>query len=210
MPSISIPTEDQLKAGVKSFYDREHRFQAYFKALNHVHFNWADVNEMALGAKILLDSWHINFYRFGRFSLSALSDCISRNLEVVESYKIRNIISFSDSDETTVTSLFRDFLEALKGGKDNDCRSPVAVSKTIHLFAPNFFPLWDNPISLAYDVLWGSAYSGISQYIVFCEKLRPLIEAISDYECVKHPLPPRSALKILDEYNYSRFTKRWI
>lgn len=124
MLALLIPTADQLEAGTKAFFDKEPRSQTYFKALNHIKNNWSKADKMAFGAKILLDSWHINFYRFGRFSLSALSDCIARNFEAIEAYKNRNIISFSDTDEDTISLLFKDFLEALKGGKNNDIAVP--------------------------------------------------------------------------------------
>jgi hypothetical protein len=205
-----IPTTEQLKAGIEAFFKKEHRSQAYFKALSHINGNWGIANEMAIGVKILLDSWHNNFYRFGKFSHSALSNCISKNLPMLETLKKRGISTLSNTDEDIISPLFKDFLEALKGGKNNDCRSPVAVAKTMHLLAPNFFPLWDNPIAFAYDTLWGSAYSGIWQYIAFSQKIREVIMVISEYECVKHPVPIRSALKILDEYTYSKFTKHWI
>jgi len=205
-----IPTIDQLRAGIEAFFKKEGRSQAYFKALSHINRNWGIANEMAFKEKILLESWHGNFYRFGKFSSSALSDCISKNLPALETFKNRSIITLSSTDEDILSPLFRDFLEALKGGKNNDCRSPVAVAKALHLLAPNFLPLWDNPIALAYDTLWGTAYSGISQYTAFSKKIREVVMVISEYECVKTPVPIRSALKMLDEYNYSRFTKHWI
>jgi len=205
-----IPTAGQLKAGIEAFYEKEHRSQAYFKALSHINGNWRTANEMAIGAKILLDPWHRNYYRFGKFRLSALSDCISKVLPMLETLKNRGICTLSNTNEDIISPLFKDFLEALKGGKNNDCRSPVAVAKTMHLLAPNFFPLWDNRIALAYDTLWGSAYSGVWQYITFSQKIREVVMVILEYECVKSPVPNRSALKILDEYNYSKFTKHWI
>lgn len=205
-----VPTAEQLKAGIEAFYKNERRSRAYFVALSRVRDNWGAANEMANGAKFLLDSWHINFYRFGPFSFLALSDCIDKNRNILEIFKKRNITKYLESDDEIISLLFKDFLEALKGGKNGNCRSPVAVSKTIHLFAPSFFPLWDNFIALHYETLWGSAYSGISQYISFSHKIREVITMISEYECLINPVPIRSALKILDEYNYSKFTKKWI
>jgi hypothetical protein len=175
-----IPTSDQLEAGIRSFLKNEPRFDAYLQARSQININWGKADEMAKGVKILLDSWHRNFYRFGPFDLPVLTSCISANLNSLKGFNLSFISDYSenDDDDDVISQLFKDFLEALRGGKNRSCRSPVAVAKALHLFAPNFFPLWDNYIALKFNTLWGYASSGAFHYLAFCSKMKTIVAAV--------------------------------
>ncbi|GAI70151.1 unnamed protein product, partial [marine sediment metagenome] len=85
-------------------------------------------------------------------------------------------------------------------------RSPVSVSKCLHLLAPNFFPLWDRKIAQEYKC--GYVKRPNEQYYFFCEKAKHISAIIKDYkECKRSG---KSILKLLDEYNYAKYTKGWI
>jgi hypothetical protein len=210
MEQSLIPTSDQLEAGIKAFLKNEPRFDAYLKSQSQINNNWGKADEMAKGVKILLDSWHMNFYRFGRFDLPSLTICIASNLDSLQEFNLKFITNYSEKDEDAISLLFKNFLEALRGGKNRSCRSPVAVAKALHLFAPNYFPLWDNYIALEFNTLWGSASSGTFCYLTFCFKMKTIVAAVKEYDCVKNPIPNRSILKLVDEYYYSKYTKHWI
>jgi len=207
MKKLEIPSCDQLKAGIDAFEKNERRGYVYFIALTHIQQNWGKFLEMANGIKILLDVWHRNFYRFGQFNLDLLSECIRKNIQLIEAFCSRSILSLSNQDEDEIYKLFTQFLNALKAGRS---RSPVAGAKSLHLLAPEFFPLWDNYIANGYDTLWGNSFSGAYRYINFCWKIKDVVRQIADYDCICDPVPKRSILKLIDEYNYSKFTKHWI
>lgn len=207
MNKIEIPTCDQLKAGIDTFVKNEDRGRIYFQALSHIQENWGFFSEMARGIKLLLDSWHRSFYRFGAFNLSLLSECIAQNFQSIVAFNHRAISNLTKQDENEIRRLFNQFLDALKTGKS---RSPVATAKSLHLLGPDFFPLWDNYIANAYDSLWGNSAFGVFQYIHFFWKIKDMIRAVSKCGCMRNPSPKRSLLKLIDEYNYSKFTKRWI
>jgi len=204
---FKIPSCDQLTAGIDAFVRKENRGKVYFIALSHIRENWGHFPEMAIGIKILLDSWHRNFYRFGAFNLNLLSEYIAQNFQSIIHFNNRTLLSLSNQDEDEIQRLFNHFLDALKVRKS---RSPVAASKALHLLAPDFYPLWDNYIALAYDSLWGDSAFGVFRYIEFCWKMIDVIEAVATCECTRNPFPKRSLLKLIDEYNYSKYTKGWI
>lgn len=83
-------------------------------------------------------------------------------------------------------------------------RSPVSVAKALHLLAPHFFPIWDDKISRAYGCYYSE--NPAEQYILFCRKMKTMEEKIEDYVTSSE----KSVLKLIDEYNYSKHTKKWI
>jgi len=92
-------------------------------------------------------------------------------------------------------------------------KSPVSVSKALHLLAPRVFPLWDGKIAKQYCCNYSvkDLYKKAKQYISFCEKIREVAEQVKEYECVKDKISEdKTLVKLIDEYNYARFTKHWI
>ena len=88
-------------------------------------------------------------------------------------------------------------------------RSPVAVAKTLHLLAPKFFPIWDNKIAKGY----GCNYSKNPEenYLSFCKKIKQVAEIVKNFK-LKDPIKTKneSIVKLIDEYNYSKYTKGWL
>jgi hypothetical protein len=144
---LEFPTEHQFAAGVRAFEVNERRGGVYFHARTLISDQWGDPSAMASGVKSLLDVWHLTFYRFGNFDIALLTDCIKKHLELLDHFRSRDIETLTRGDHEKVAKLFDEFLDALRGGKR---RSPVAVAKALHLFAPTFFPLWDSDIAVAY------------------------------------------------------------
>ncbi len=206
MTGLQIPDCDEFLRGVDAYERNEQRGYVYFQALNHIHQNWGNPEEMAQGIGLLLQSWHQGFYRFGNFDRNVLIECVENNLEIINKFRDRDIGSLSNNDEPEIKELFNQFLDALRGGNR---RSPVAVAKSLNLLAPKLLPLWDSDIALAYGYVWGGILTEFTDadYISFCWKMKEMVERIKG--CLPNP-DDRSLLKRIDEYNYSKYTKSWI
>jgi len=103
--------------------------------------------------------------------------------------------------------LFKVFLDALriKDGKKKDCRSPVAVAKALHLLAPAFLPLWDDKIARAYKCYYKPHPE--QKYLTFAHKMQNLASLLEEHVPVD---TEKTFLKLIDEYNYAKYTKEWI
>ena len=200
--------EDDIIAGIVAFQENERRDAMYKVATFLVRHFWGKPSDMADGLGVLLLTWNQAFYRYGSFDFQLLENCISGNFESLATLRRRDLLSYSPADDANVESLFSDFLEALRIRKNGDAgpKSPVAVSKALHLLAPGFFPLWDLEIAKAY----GCSYSNspAKKYIQFIGKQRHIL-GIIDPSLVNTSID-KTMLKLLDEYNYSKFTKHWI
>jgi len=191
-----------LRRGIAAFREREPRDAMYRIASFLVSHFWGDAREMANALGVLLLTWNQAFYRFGPFDYAALEECIARNQEVLDSFRSRDILTYSPADDGSVTHLYEQFLEAL-GIVEGNCagrRSPVGVAKALHLLAPAFFPLWDAEIARAY----GCHYT----YIPFIRRMKELAELLAPE--IDARSTDKTLLKLIDEYNYARFTKGWV
>lgn len=83
-------------------------------------------------------------------------------------------------------------------------RSPVSVTKTLHLLAPNFFPLWDEKIARAYGCYYNE--NPAEKYVSFCKVVETIADKVKDYI----ERSDKSILKLIDEYNHSKYTQGWI
>jgi hypothetical protein len=157
---------------------------------------------MADGLGVLLLTWNNAFYRYGWPDLDVLEKCIARNQNSLDAFRQRDISSYSPGDDAEITRLYSQFLEALQVSDANGKvrQSPVAVAKALHVLAPAFFPLWDSAIAWEY----GCHY----KYILFIQKMQMLAKDLApkvDFESTG-----RTLLKLIDEYNYAKFTKKWV
>jgi hypothetical protein len=103
--------------------------------------------------------------------------------------------------------------------KGKMCTSPVAAAKILHIFAPYFAAPWDDSIRTAY----GCRRLG---YSVFLQRVQQeMAEAVSSYaqaqhfsdlceareklaeELCRNVNKPRSLVKIVDEYNFLKYTR---
>jgi len=115
-------------------------------------------------------------------------------------------LSLSASDENDIINIFNIFLDVLQidSGKMKGRKSHVAVAKTLHLLAPNFFPIWGEMIAKKYECYYNK--NPAEKYILFCKKMKEMVKDVKDYISNNE----KSILKLIDEYNYSKYTKRWI
>jgi hypothetical protein len=197
---------DEFLRGCQEFQKREHRDAMYKTATFIVSHFWGKPADMADGMGVLLLTWNQAFYRYGSFEFDKLEQAIHNNESIIQTYHNRNISSFQKEDEIKVKKLFDEFLEALQigNGKKKGTKSPVAVAKALHLLGPEFFSLWDDKIARAYDCYYNN--SPAEKYISFSYK----IQAIASQIAKQISTGNKTLLKLIDEYNYAKYTKQWI
>jgi len=204
-----LPTNEEFRRGYLAFQNRERRDAMYKTASFLVGHFWGKPAEITDGLGVLLLTWNQALYRYGSFNFQLLEKTVTANWQVLQSFRNRGIFSYTETDDPTITALFEQFLAALKicEGKKKGTASPVAVAKTLHLLAPAYFPLWDDKIAKAY----GCRYAGQSaaQYVAFLRKMKRLAEHLGLQEMPSGD-STKTGLKLLDEYNYARYTKRWV
>ena len=161
---------------------------------------------MADGMGVLLLTWNQSFYRYGAFDFARLEAVLKKNMRRLNALRSRDIGTLCRHDEGVVKRLFAEFLDALQRaeGKKKGTKSPVAVAKALHLLAPGFMPLWDDKIARAYDCYYSRTPA--EKYLEFAYAMKDLAAALA-------PRVPsgrgKTFLKLIDEYNYAKFTKGW-
>lgn len=154
---------------------------------------------LAESLAVLLQTWNSAYYRFNRFSsdhFHELDALLNDRVGEIRAYRHRTIASITSDDEEGVGSLFHAFEMTL---------GPVGASKTLHLLAPQFFPLWDRSIAEAYGLPLRSRGSNSPNYWAFMHVTKVLIEHVGGAESIG-----RNPLKAIDEYHYCKHTKHWL
>lgn len=192
-----------VEAGSRTFRAYEKRDAMYKVATFLVGHFWGKPSEMADALGVLLLTWNNALYRYGLFDFFALETAIRENTKTLTALRRRDILSFKEEDKETAELLFKAFLDALKiaGGKKKGTRSPVAVAKALHLLAPAFFPLWDDKIAKGYGCYY--SVNPEKKYIQFMIISRDMAEQVQG----KVQTGGSTVLKVIDEYNYTKFTR---
>lgn len=156
---------------------------------------------MSLGEAIavLLQTWNKAYYRFHAFDqdhLRQIEKLISVYANEFHNFRCRAIETCSDSDCQQCMTLFAAF-EAILG--------PVGAAKTLHLMAPEFFPLWDRKIADAYRLALKKVGDNAPRYWQFL-----MIAKHQSIHLGGHRRLGRNPLKAIDEYNYCKFTLKCI
>jgi len=203
---VKMPSASEFRQGCIEYEKREQRDSMYKVASFLIANYWGQTADMADGLGVLLLTWNNAFYRYEPFSFEMLQKCIEENWSAIESFRQRDILSYSPDDDHDIQKLFTSFLIALRiaSGKNEGRASPVGVAKALHLLCPKFFPIWDDKIARAYNCQYSKS-SG-KQYVSFCQIAMQMAEQLATSAHRKD----RPILKLIDEYNYSRYTKRWI
>jgi len=168
---------------------------------------WGKPADMADAIGVLMLTWNQAFYRYGRFEFSKLESFLKKNISVLTQFRKRNIRTLALDDEKEIIRLFDELLDALKIQSENHKvdgrKSPVAVAKALHLLAPNFFPLWDDKIARAYSIYYRSEPA--RKYVEFCRINKELERQLGS--CVRDS---EQFLKLMDEFNYAKYTFGWV
>jgi len=148
---------------------------------------------------VLLQTWNKAYYQYRKFDNDHFAS-IERLLELhhtaLKRYRNRSITDLVSKEQDTITQVFQAFERVL---------GPVGAAKALHLLAPRLFPLWDRAIAQAYGLPLSRA--GSNGYGYWCYMLiskRQCMDVIRDIPRCQSPL------KLIDEYNYCRYTKDWL
>ena len=209
MNENQIPSKEEFIKGIKEFEKHEKRDAMYKVARFLVNYFWEKPADMANGLGVLLLTWNQAFYRYGNFDFEKLEECIRNNLTELNEYRNRYILSLSESDVLKIKAVFNEFMESLQiaSGKMRGRKSPVAVAKALHLLAPNFFPIWDYQIAKMYKCYYNKYPD--EKYILFMKLTKEFSEKVKGYVDLSNH-QNKTLLKLIDEYNYSKYSKKWI
>jgi len=200
IPNI-LPTSEELRKARQVFLEHEPRDLFYMVASELIELAVEKKTEITLAEAlaVLLQTWNRAYYQFRRFDnqhFSDISSLVANYAQALFEYRKRSILSFAEDDIPKVKEIFNAFEEVV---------GPVGASKSLHLLAPGFFPLWDRRIASTYGSGLGPVGTNAMNYCRFmsCAK--------EQYASVKGQLPEsENPLKSIDEYNYCRYTKGWL
>lgn len=183
------------------FLEKEVRDLFYRVAMDYVSRAIEGQTELTLAEalSVLLLTWNSAYYRFRGFDeqhLEEIEVVLESNLQTILNYKEREIFTLEETERRQIEELFANFEWVL---------GPVGAAKALHLLAPRFFPIWDREIAKTYGLRMGKSGTNSKKYFQFmkitrdqCIKLKDKIEE------------GQNILKLLDEYNYCKYTKGWI
>jgi hypothetical protein len=204
--TLIVPTREEIIRGCEAFRSHEQRDAMYKVATFLISHYWGEHRDMANSLGVLLLTWNQACYRYGNFSFDALEQCLKNNWEKINSFHEMDI-RIHELNEEELTKIFNSFLESLKiaEGNSKGRKSPVAVAKALHLLAPAFFPLWDDKIAKGYSCRY--AKHPVAAYHQFWGKMKTIALALSEHDNLPKDV---TRLKLIDEYNYAKYTKNWI
>lgn len=201
--------------------------QAYVEILNQQDFLQAlrdhpgtlDVEEIRNTLVKFLNRWGCRLRNYDNVTASGLQGCLVRTHPELSGLQKYSIFDFNlENVEMTerVERVFNGFWHCGSGSAAVGNFGPTATSKLLHVINPDFFPLWDEAIRLAYWREDDRIIESGRGYCVFMDKLRE-VAANLRAECKKRfgTLDParliserlkidslHSILKFIDEFNW--------
>lgn len=196
-----IPSIQELEKAKKTFekYEPRDLFYRTAKELVDLAIRKETSLTVAEALAVLLQTWNMAYYRYRAFDSKHFSDIeniINTHFNSLLDLRQRSLESFSDKDEALIKNIFNSF-EVILG--------PVGAAKSLHLLAPRFFPLWDRAIASAYKVMLLQSGKNADNYCAFMKVTKDQCTKFGGEKTLR-----RNPLKALDEYNYCKFTKKWI
>jgi hypothetical protein len=197
---MRTPSKHQLEKAQTLFLKKEPR-DLFYKVANEL-VSLAIENKTSISVaesiSVLLQTWNKQVYRFKKFTeddLILLEQNIIKHDGVIKQYRGSSIRPLSSEEESILTRLFQDF---------ENPRGPVGAAKTLHLLAPNFFPLWDDDIAKnGYGIRFGRTGTNGQKYLSFIKIIAKQVSNIRRHQ-IQNPL------KRLDEFNYCKYSKKWL
>lgn len=196
-----VPTPIDLARARAVFIEREARTVVYDACALLLEQALGPESKLstALPVAALLQSWNFAYYehsgpRLDSGHVREIETVLNRLRRDLDHFRSRSIDTLTDADRPRVTAVF--------GGLEGVVKR-VGAAKALHLWAPDFFPIWDNPIAQAYGFDFEVGGPRADDYWSFMTLVRAQVKTMA-------PLQDRSRLKALDEYNYCRYSKRWI
>lgn len=198
---MPVPTQQDLKLAREAFLENEPRDLFYRVATELIQLSIEGKTQINLpeALAVLLQTWNRSYYQFRPFDnehFEKIDRLIDKHIRSMAEYRKRTLLSLCKEDQDRILEIFGEFEGVL---------APVGASKSLHLLAPRFFPLWDRAISASYGVALGPVGTNAILYYRFMHIVRVQWEGLKDV------LPTETnPLKAIDEYNYCHYTKGWI
>jgi hypothetical protein len=202
MPNHPISLTDVQNAR-NEYEANEPRDLFYRAATELVSLALAGRTKLAISEAIavLLQTWNREYYRFHEFNAQHFTDInnLLSSQRAILSTARKNVIQKLDSSNnttaTTVKQTFRKF-ELVLG--------PVGAAKSLHLLAPDYFPLWDRAIARAYVGNLGKAGTNGPRFWQMMCYASQQAQVLIGSGFTANPL------KAIDEFNYCHFSRGWI
>ncbi len=200
-----LPTPEELTQTHEKFLEHEPRDLFYRTAqwLLEQARNGAAPFTPAEALSLLLFVWNEVYYRSRRQrqreDLQRLeNELLPKYAQWLEEFRQRKIELLTEEDREKVQEIFAAFAAQLES---------IGAAKALHLLAPHFFPLWDNEIAKAYGVSRKDA----QRYWQFMQVVKWQVKLLREQYGEKLPeFARQNLLKALDEWNYAKFTKKWL
>ena len=147
---------------------------------------------------VLLQTWNRQYYRFRKFDAQHFTDIdnllTSQKVALFVS-RNKNIQNLNQADEISAKQTFTSFEMVL---------GPVGAAKSLHLLAPDYFPIWDRAIATAYVGGLRKVGTNGDRYWQMMTYASQQAKTLLATGYAGKPL------KAIDEYNYCHFSKKWI
>jgi hypothetical protein len=179
-----------------------------------------------------LNRWGCRLRNYDNVTASGLQGCLVKTHPELSSLQKYSILDFNlENVEMTewVERVFNGFWHCGSGSAAAGNFGPTATSKLLHVMNPDFFPLWDEAIRLAYWKEDDRIVENGRGYCIFMDKLRKMAEdlrskcemrfgTLDPARLISERLkidPPHSILKFIDEFNWVTYKlgvqrpKRW-
>jgi len=201
MIEIKHPSSEELKKAKEVFRKNEPRDLFYRLAVELVDLAIKGKTKFTIAEalSLLLQTWNMAYYRFHHFDIKhykKIEQLIENYRSEIMLFHKRTILSLDETDKNAITKIFKVFELVLR---------PVGAAKSLHLLAPNFFPLWDREIAKVYGVTLKPTGKNGENYWNFMKICREQYKEFKENE-----ISDDNPLKAIDEYNYCHFTKHWI
>lgn len=144
---VRTPAPDELLRAHELFKIHEKRSGDFDVASRLLDQALTGVHRLSVTVPVamLLQSWNFAFYQetrsFDASHYARLDAALIASRRYLEMFRARKLLELEMADQAMVLELFNT-LGAVVGR--------VGAAKVLHLWAPDFFPLWDNPIAAAY------------------------------------------------------------
>lgn len=167
-------------------------------------------NKLVDDIKHLLDAWNPRVPMDKR----KLQLAVKKVPDKVKKWDLMGMNLWSYHEEITKT--YRIFLDTAKPRKGKPINNYTGASKALHVLNPNFFMMWDENIRCGYGCC--ECEEGYFNFLLRSKKeIKEIISTYNrDYQTGQkisqliYKGPPKSILKLLDEYNIAEYTKGWI
>jgi hypothetical protein len=141
-----------------------------------------------------------------------LNEAVRNVPDTIKKWDIVKIDLWKNHSE--ITKIFKNFINTAKPNENGRNRKNyTGASKALHIINPRFFIMWDEAIRDRYGCRENE--EGYFNFLLRCQK--EIEEIISTYERDYQEIaeriyegPPKSIVKLLDEYNIAKYTNTWI